>query len=170
MFASVLQQNSNERVYLDDAGFLSQESFHDDGSILPSFPPGSNDLVLHSQELLGIHDPMSDDKDNEVGDSLIDFGGNVDDQLAEGQSKDPAQSLIDDLDRETRELKSLLRSSNYTCGMIDEKNLIDQIRSAQLEIKRKMHAQSNQNKGDEWVSCCPQRSKKTKRFHASKNC
>lgn len=98
---------------------------------------------------------MSDD--NKAGDSLIDFGESVDDQLAEGQSKDPAQSLINDLDCETRELKSLLQSSKYTCGMIDEKKLIDQILSAQLEIKPKLHAQSNPNTGDEWVSCCPQR-------------
>lgn len=164
LFASVSQNNVIS--YIDDVGFLSQESHHDDSSILPSFPTNENNPFDHSRELLGIQDVFSDDEDN-----LQIFTSNeVDEQLADGVSKDPGQRLIDELDRETRELKSLIRSGNYEAGMFDDKGLIDIIRQAQLSIKRKMRAMSNPDKNAEWVSCCPQQSKKTKRFYASKNC
>lgn len=94
----------------------------------------------------------------------------VDTLLADGQHKDPAIALIDDIDRETRELKALIRAGNYEDGMFDGAGLVKAIRDAQLSIKNKMRSKMNPNKNDEWVSCCPQRSKKTKRFYASKNC
>lgn len=98
------------------------------------------------------------------------FGNSVDDQLVEGEAPDPAQNLLDELDRETRELKNLIRAGNYEPGMFDEKELIKTIKQAQLAIKQNMQKRSNPDKSAEWVSCCPQRSKKRKRFYASKNC
>lgn len=99
MFASVTQRNSTTLTLLNDAGFCSQESFQDDGSILPPFPPDSNMSQQLSQEILAIHDPLSDDE--EPTEPIIQFRGTVDDQLAEGDSEDTTQALIDKIDRET---------------------------------------------------------------------
>lgn len=165
VFASIASKTGV--THIDNVGFLSQESHQDDSSVLPSFPTSGNTFLQQSQqELLGFNDAFSDDEDG-----LQLFTCNeIDKQLADGETRDPAQSFIDEIDRETRELKNLIRSRNYITGMIDEAGIITAIREAQLKIKRKMHANSNPDKNAEWVSCCPQRSKKVKRFHASKNC
>lgn len=62
----------------------------------------------HSQELVGIEDPLSENEDADDGENI--FCNPVDDQLEEGDCKDHVQSLIDKLDQETRELKNLLQS------------------------------------------------------------
>lgn len=166
MFASVSNKGGIHATKIVDVGFLSQESHQDDSSILPSFPSNPDTLFMQSQELASIDDPFSDDEDN------IEpfFASTINEQLQEGCSKDASQAFIDDLDRETRELKNLVRSSNYSDGMIDTSQILKSIREAQLVIKQKMQALSKASSDAEWVSCCPQRSKRTKRFHASKNC
>lgn len=166
-FASVTNKDTHTLAHLDDVGFLTQESFQDDTSILPSFQIDSEAMMQHSQELLGIEDPLSDEERD--GGNIF-FGNDVDSLLVDGQPKDPALALIDDIERETRKLKSLLRAGNYETGMFDGVGLLKAIRDAQFTIKAKMRAKMNPNKEDKWVSCCPQRSKKTKCFYASKNC
>lgn len=166
LYASISKKNG-VLTEIDNVGFLTQES-HISVSQLPS-PFGGDRIEFEDiiSDGNGINDKFSDDEDNEQNNPI--FESTIYEQLKEGHSDNPAQAAIDKIDREDKELKQLLRSGNYHPSMFDARSFIKLIRDAQLSIKQKMKTQLNLDPTAEWVSCCTQRTKKTKKDSMRQN-